>query len=165
MSTTLKEVIQAAVTQAVTQAVADAKVAAHPVGSIFCTVDSASPADLFGGTWEQVSSGRVLQGADSSHSAGTTAEAGLPNINGVIGSTDVWGYGNVSYRNVSGAFAGNSKFTLTKSFSPSNITGANPNSSEYGSVSFDASRYSSIYGNSSTVQPPAYFVHIWKRTA
>lgn len=165
MSTTLKEVIQAAVTQAVTQAVADAKLAAHPVGSVYCTVDSASPVDLFGGTWEEISAGRVLQGADSSHAAGTTTEAGLPNINGVIGATDVWGYGNVSYRGFSGAFTGSSTLTVTKSFAPSDMTGGNPNSSEYGSVSFDASRSSSIYGNSSTVQPPAYFVHIWKRTA
>lgn len=161
MSTTLKEVIQAAVTQAV----AAAKLAAHPVGSVYCTVDSANPADLFGGTWEEISAGRVLQGADSSHTAGTTTEAGLPNINGVIGSTDVWGYGNVSYRNVSGALTGSSSFPVTKSFAPSDITGVNPNSSEYDSVSFNASRSSSIYGNSSTVQPPAYFVHIWKRTA
>ena len=31
--------------------------------------------------------------------------------------------------------------------------------------SFDASRCSSIYGSSSTVQPPAYVVHIWKRVS
>lgn len=30
---------------------------------------------------------------------------------------------------------------------------------------FDASRSSSIYGSSSTVQPPAYVVHIWKRVS
>lgn len=152
--------LSAQISAAITQAVAEAKLAAHPVGSVYCTVDSASPADLFGGAWEEISAGRVLQGADSSHAAGTTTEAGLPNINGVIGATDVWGYGNVSYRGFSGAFAGSSTLTVTKSFAPSDMTGGNPNSSEYGSVSFDASRSSSIYGNSSTVQPPAYFVHI-----
>ena len=30
---------------------------------------------------------------------------------------------------------------------------------------FDASRSSSIYGKSSTVQPPAYIVNVWRRTA
>ena len=32
-------------------------------------------------------------------------------------------------------------------------------------INFDASRSSSIYGNSTTVQPPAYVVYMWKRTA
>jgi len=30
---------------------------------------------------------------------------------------------------------------------------------------FDASRSNSIYGRSSTVQPAAYYVHIWRRVA
>ena len=150
--------IAAAVTQAVTQAVADAKLAAHPVGSIYCSVDSANPSSLFGGTWEQVSSGRVLQGADSSHSAGTTAEAGLPNITGTVLSADptfLWGAGT----NASGAFK-----DATNSYN-SHI-GSNPwNGSRPTGFTFDASWSSSIYGASSTVQPPAFFVYIWKRTA
>jgi hypothetical protein len=32
-------------------------------------------------------------------------------------------------------------------------------------LGFDASRSNSIYGNADTVQPPAYLVNIWKRTA
>ena len=32
-------------------------------------------------------------------------------------------------------------------------------------VSLDASKSSSIYGASSTVQPAAYYVHIWHRVA
>lgn len=32
-------------------------------------------------------------------------------------------------------------------------------------VSFDASRSSSIYGKSTTVQPPAYALIAWRRTA
>ena len=35
---------------------------------------------------------------------------------------------------------------------------------EVQSVSLDASRSSSIYGRSSTVQPPAYVINVWKRT-
>lgn len=146
--------IAAAVTQAVTQAVADAKLAAHPVGSIFCTVDSASPADLFGGTWEEISSGRVLQGADSSHAAGTTAEAGLPNITGKFG----WGASGL-FEVADGAFSGIPKASTNGIFSdPGDPTA-------YKQAQLDASRCSSIYGKSSTVQPPAFFVYIWKRTA
>ena len=65
MSTALKEVIQAAVTQAVTQAVADAKVAAHPVGSYYWSSESTDPSILFGGTWEQVKDRFVLAAGDS----------------------------------------------------------------------------------------------------
>ena len=32
-------------------------------------------------------------------------------------------------------------------------------------IRFNASRYSSIYGKSNTVQPPAYIVNVWRRTA
>lgn len=32
-------------------------------------------------------------------------------------------------------------------------------------LSFDASKSNVIYGRSSTVQPPAFLVNIWKRTA
>ena len=146
--------IAAAVTQAVTQAVADAKLAAHPVGSIYCSVDSANPSSLFGGTWEEVSAGRVLQGADSSHAAGTTAEAGLPNITGKFG----WAVSGL-FEVADGAFSGIPRDSTNGIFAdPGDPTA-------YKQAQLDASRCSSIYGKSSTVQPPAFFVHIWKRTA
>lgn len=50
----LSSLLAAAITQAVTQAVADAKVAAHPVGSYYWSSESTDPSTLFGGTWEQV---------------------------------------------------------------------------------------------------------------
>lgn len=43
----------------------------HPVGSIFQSTDSTSPADLFGGTWEQIKD-RFLLAAGDSHAAGST---------------------------------------------------------------------------------------------
>ena len=75
MSTTLKEVIQAAVTQAVTQAVADAKVAAHPVGSYYWSSESTDPSTLFGGTWERVKDRFVLAAGDSYAVGATGGEA------------------------------------------------------------------------------------------
>lgn len=42
----------------------------YPVGSIYMSVNSASPADLFGGTWEQIQ-GRFLLGASNSYAAGS----------------------------------------------------------------------------------------------
>lgn len=75
MSTALKEVIQAAVTQAVTQAVADAKLAAHPVGSYYWSSESTDPSTLFGGTWEQVKDRFVLAAGDSYAVGATGGEA------------------------------------------------------------------------------------------
>lgn len=43
----------------------------HPVGSIFQSTDSTSPAELFGGTWEQVKDVFLLAAGDS-HEAGST---------------------------------------------------------------------------------------------
>ena len=127
----------------------------YPVGSVYIGTMSACPlADLIAGsTWESVGSGRVLQGADSSHAAATTVEAGLPNITGefsgrclINNSTSTSGafYEGSSF---STQYAGGSDGTHTRTFA------------------FDASRSSSVYGNSSTVQPAAYVVNIWRRTA
>ena len=63
--------IAAAVTQAVTQAVAEAKLAAHPVGSYYWSSESTDPSTLFGGTWEQVKDRFVLAAGDS-YAAGAT---------------------------------------------------------------------------------------------
>ena len=43
----------------------------HPVGSIYQSTDSTSPADLFGGTWEQIKDVFLLAAGDS-HAAGST---------------------------------------------------------------------------------------------
>lgn len=43
----------------------------YPVGSIYLSVNSTSPASLFGGTWEQLKD-RFLLGAGSSYTAGNT---------------------------------------------------------------------------------------------
>lgn len=43
----------------------------HPVGSIYQSTDPTSPAELFGGTWEQVKD-RFLLAAGDSHAAGST---------------------------------------------------------------------------------------------
>ena len=122
-----------------------------PVGSIYQSTDPTSPAALFGGTWEQIASERVLMGASSSHAAGTTVKAGLPNITGSF-VADV----KKGEHKVSGAFtAGNVIAT----------TGEYNNFSDVYKFSLDASKSNAIYGRSATVQPAAYYVHIWRRVA
>lgn len=121
------------------------------VGSIYQSTDPTSPAALFGGSWEEIASERVLMGASSAHAAGTTVEAGLPNITGSF-------VANVRSRshNVSGAFT-------AKNLSTS--TGADNSDAQVYKFSLDASNSNAIYGASSTVQPAAYYVHIWRRVA
>lgn len=60
----------AATPAAVKAAIAEAKLAAWPIGSIYMSVNSTSPANLFGGTWERISD-RFLLGASSSYPAGS----------------------------------------------------------------------------------------------
>lgn len=135
---------------------ADSALAAYPVGSIFQTVSTTSPAALFGGTWQEIAFNRVLMGAGSGHAAGTTVEAGLPNITGRAGPDEQAGFYNVNRPNAYGAFYGGGK---------SYDWAASGTSTPGKDLCFDASRSNPIYGRSATVQPAAYYVHIWRRVA
>ena len=128
------------------------KLGYYPVGSIYQSTDPTSPAALFGGSWEEIASERVLMGASSTHAAGTTVKAGLPNITGTL--SDVMG-SFYAYPSGSGAFS-------VKGIGRSLENGSSGN---YGNISFDASKSNAIYGRSTTVQPAAYYVHIWHRVA
>lgn len=123
----------------------------YPVGSIFQTVSTTSPAALFGGTWQEIAQNRVLMGASYAHAAGTTVEAGLPNITGSF-VADV----KRGEHKVSGAFTAGSAITTTGEYN---------NFSDVYKFSLDASKSNAIYGRSATVQPAAYYVHIWRRVA
>ena len=129
------------------------KLTDHPVGSIYQSTSSTSPAVLFGGTWQEIAQNRVLMGASSTHAAGTTVEAGLPNITGTFVASAFTDSGIEA----TGAFyaASLSKTKTSTSYSTFQEKG----------LGFDASILNSIYGRSSTVQPAAYYVHIWKRVA
>ena len=131
------------------------KLGYYPVGSIYQSTDPTSPAALFGGSWEEIASERVLMGASSTHAAGTTVKAGLPNLKGSSS-----GVASTAYPNLSNSGA------LSINTNNSGLAGYEGGS--YGSnctVSFDASKSNAIYGRSSTVQPAAYYVHIWHRVA
>ena len=138
------------------QAIASSGLSAYPVGSIYQSTNSTSPAALFGGTWEQIASERVLMGASSSHKAGTTVNAGLPNIKGTANG------GVLSMVNPSsdGAFGG-------KYYDTSSRHGGGDRGDWFSTYNrtFDASKSNPIYGASNTVQPAAYYVYIWHRVS
>ena len=130
------------------------KLAAYPVGSIFQTVGNTSPAALFGGTWQEIAQNRAIMGASSTHAAGSTVEAGLPNIKGSASGDSAAGIIRADSV-LSGAFG----LGTTWDWQPSTL-----NRSGY-SLTFDASKSNPIYGASNTVQPAAYYVYIWHRVA
>ena len=126
------------------------------MGSIYQSTDPTSPAALFGGTWEQIASERVLMGASSSHAAGSTVEAGLPNITGTANG----GVLSMSTPSSDGAFGGKYYNTTTRR--------GGGDKGDWVSTydrTFDASKSNAIYGASNTVQPAAYYVYIWHRMA
>lgn len=124
----------------------------YPVGSIYLSVNNTSPASFLGGTWEQIGANYALWTATSG--AGSTISAGLPNITGYF--NDNGHANNGAATGVSGAFYNKSD---------NNAKSNNGAASDGYQIGFEASRSNSIYGNSSTVQPPAYKVYAWKRTA
>lgn len=126
---------------------------AYPVGAIYISTSSTSPASLFGGTWESIASERVLMGVSSSHGAGSTVSAGLPNIKGAV--LDTWHGGGPS---------GSGALSVAVN-GRSAVRNGDDGTFTWGNFYFNAASYNSIYGNASTVQPAAYYVYMWRRTA
>lgn len=135
----------------------------YPVGSVYIGTQNACPMAILitGSTWELVPSGKALWIGDgttgngssvttTSTGATNTIQAGVPNITsnmGCIAATTTY---------LSGAVYLNGA---------TERHGRSGNDLSYAGYSFDASRSSAVYGNSTTVQPPAYVVNVWRRTA
>lgn len=129
----------------------------YPVGSVYLSTNSTCPLASLFGTWTLVSSGKALWTGTGSN-GNTTIAAGLPNVTGNIDNnigrasstaSETW-YGSLSRRTTS-----------------SKIAGYYSSATAYGVfIGLDASKSSSIYNSSNTtVQPPAYVVNVWRRTA
>ena len=104
---------------------------------------------------------------EGSATAGTVKSAGLPNITGDFSIRNTNGTTNTVY-------SGNGCVYLDSRSSAGGLQATSNGAMDW--VRIDASRSSSIYGNSSTVQPPALtmrpFIYTgktsmnkWKRTA
>lgn len=141
-----------------------ALLAANPVGKLWASDDPTSPASIVGGTWERIAQDRALMGASDTHSAGTTASAGLPNISGEWGNIRVPSAvkegGSLPDSDLTGAFKETilRQEPLYKSVTGTDFFG-------WEKLVFSASESNPIYGASDTVQPPAYYAYIWRRIA
>lgn len=139
----------------------------HPVGSIYQSTDPTSPAELFGGTWEELS-GRFLIGAGDGYSINTTGGSAtvkltqnqLPKITGgiIAGSgnegTTAGGWG--AFRSASGVFtsSGNRQYGSAKT----------ENSTAWPSGAAQE-RVTMSFGNDEAHNnmPPYLVVYMWKR--
>ena len=122
----------------------------YPIGSVKITVTDTAPFSEYGfGTWQEVSKGRVLWGADDSHKAGSTIEAGLPNITG-----------NITMRHIANndpaIFEDKVFYAETHIWGGTHTAFAETGMTNAGvqDIFIDASRCSSVYGKSTTVTPP-----------
>lgn len=147
----------------VSQAVSAALLAGHPVGSIELNITGDNPSTYLGGTWIQVSQGRAIFGEgtcsttynvrgtsqtfSNTYTADTNYAAGLPNITGT------------------GHYADNNNAFAGALYNAGNANYIGDGSASGTLIALDASRDRAIYGKSNTVQPNAYVVYVWKRTA
>lgn len=143
----------------------------YPIGSIYINAVDKNPADILHfGTWERVAKNKTIWGASNNGEVGSSKSAGLPNITGYIsggvhrtGDADRTMSNLTSYNNgscnggalkIAGLETDKKKVSMSDSSSHQIFAG----------FEFSAHESNSIYGNSSTVQPPAYVLNIWKRT-
>jgi len=141
---------------------------AHPVGSIYESVDSTSPATLFGGTWAALGAGQVLVGIDA-------ADADFDTVEETGGAKTVVGDAHVHSLSDSGqakiAISGVYTFMKRVDSSAWTITHA-VTSSASGGVSGSQSVGAGLTGatdstipNATSVVQPYTVVYRWKRTA
>lgn len=127
----------------------------YPIGSVYMSADNSKTKADFPfmqyGTWEEVPANCCLQTGSVSE-AGKQRRAGLPNITGTVITKAAWSTGGSS-----GAFKDKVQHAIW--------VGGEYSQSFNVYATFDASRCSSVYGASNTVQPPAYMVRAWRRTA
>lgn len=132
----------------------------YPIGTVYVSADkSKTKADfpfMQYGTWKEVPANLCLQTGNASE-AGTQRSAGLPNITGHA----EFGFANA--RSLPVIFA---EGALDAATSGRQGGGLSESFGEQATrLNFNASKSNTIYGASNTVQPPAYIVRAWVRTA
>lgn len=143
---------------------------AYPVGSIYISTNSTSPASIFGGTWERLTD-RFLIGCGDSYSAGSTGGSKTVTLNGSqIPFHNHYVVSNLEYtqlyRGTTPSGTDNTvtfeaKVNANNSSKPANDIGrliaqdiSNPESSMY-----------TPRGQAHDNMPPYLAVFMWKRTA
>lgn len=157
----------------------------YPVGSVYISVNETSPANLFGGTWEQISGRFLLASGDGYSSGATGGEAShtltaseMPSHthSGTTASAGAHshGYGSGKYIHLTtdgdtaadtyGGNASGSGYKIPRSKSSKSYShGSNTESGGAHSHSFTTGSAGS--GSAHNNMPPYLVVNVWKRTA
>lgn len=135
----------------------------YPVGSIYMSVNSTSPATLFGGTWTRIQGRFLLAASDTTqdYAPGNTGgeakhtltEAELPSISSAF-EVRHWQSGDIIC-NPTGKFTSNGTGGALGNGVNGNSTTANMQKITYAFGS----------GNAHNNMPPYLAVYVWKRTA
>ena len=162
----------------------------YPIGAIYIGTMSTCPLETLGiGTWQLVSSGRVLQGADTNSTAGSTINASLPSLTTDSvgdhshnrGTLRIYGSGSIiTGLRTSGTATTSGPF---KNSFTSATSGLGSSSGSRTNLSFDTNLSGTTWTGTTnttgahthtaewtghvgtTVQPDAYVVNIWERIA
>lgn len=124
----------------------------HPVGSLYISENSTSPAELYGGTWERIE-GKFIMGASDTYPAGSTGGSATHTHLMPIG----WDRGNIFYAMNAGLgpFYGDQIVNGTKSLLIKTTS----------SPSGDSDLARLAITKSSDTLPPYYSMYIWRRVA
>lgn len=119
----------------------------YPVGSIYMSVNSTSPATFIGGTWTQLKD-RFLLGAGSTYTAGNTGGEATHTLT----TSEMPAHSHTGkYANTDGHYSGSS--TEVRTWSGSGTDGTGRITNEVGG------------GGAHNNMPPYLVVYMWKRTA
>lgn len=127
---------------------------AYPVGSIYMSVNSTNPGELFGGTWEQIQ-GRFLLGQGSGYSVG--AMGGEANHALSVSELPK----NIGHLNALSWASNNWMTDGSFSVEQKHKDKTSPGGSDWGDALYTLSGGGLAHNN----MPPYLVVYIWKQTA
>jgi len=138
----------------------------HPIGSIYMSTSSTSPATLFGGSWTRIQD-RFLLAAGSTYTAGKTGGSATHTHKYGIQFANYWGV--VSTDGLSAVHYDSNNSTTVKGNSKNSTGTFMINSGAANSytqrTSVDIRRTNDANTSYTSTLPPYLVVYVWKRTA
>ena len=133
----------------------------HPVGSLYISENSTSPAELYGGTWEQIKDSFILAAGDTYAAGSTGGEANHALTNNEIANHNhvVTAYYNEGWNVKVGLELGE----MLTSTNHINITGSQSIGTDTGR-GYLGTNFSGE-GKPHNNMPPYYCMYVWKRVA
>lgn len=136
----------------------------YPIGSIYMSLESTSPASLFGGTWERITGRFLLGGSSDTYTIGSTggeathtlSEPELPTL-----------YGHITMHSAETDSKGSIWWNPTGVFSTSPLHNSYnaPSSGSGGATSISGITFRAGGDAAHNNMPPYLAVYMWKRTA